>query len=95
MGRTQGRPFSVKMRFWGRPGLHVASHFGAFAHVSGPVCTKNATLENMCAPRGRFFSVCVPLVFVGGFLGPAGETQGGPTMKRGLWCGNVFFDIWL
>ena len=75
MGRTQGRPFSVKMRFGGRPGLHFASHFGAFALVFGPVCAKNATVEHICAPRGRFFLVSVFLLFFWWF---SGSGRGGP-----------------
>ena len=57
MGRTQGRLFSVKMRFGGRPGLHFASHFGAFALVFGPVCAKNDPFSlgknNQAVDQGR------------------------------------------
>ena len=49
MGRAQGRPFSEKMRFWRRPGLHFASLSGAVALHFGAV----GAYLGAVAPLGR------------------------------------------
>ena len=49
MGRAQGRPFSEKMRFRSRPGLHFASLSGALALHFGAVGAHLGAV----APLGR------------------------------------------
>ena len=68
-----------------RLGEVLVLHFGS---ISEPFGAHFGTM-------GPFFSICFPIVFVDGFLGPAGGAQGGPTTEVDLCWRHEFFDILL